>query len=79
MMRRNAAINYMLAIAEDHYDGTDVNLTALAEQCAAHFGEDGIDGPRDDPGHPICDWAIVAAERFTASKAEDQDESTTLA
>ncbi|MCP4592004.1 MAG: hypothetical protein GY842_14815 [bacterium] len=73
-MRRNAAINYMLTIAEDHYDGIDVNLTRLAEECAAHFGEDEIGGPLDDPDHPVWDWAIIAAERFTTSKTGDHDE-----
>ncbi len=35
----------------------DVNLTALAEACADHFGQADEDGPLDDPGHWIWECA----------------------
>ena len=37
----------------------EVDSTALAEACAAHFDVDGLRGPLDDPDHWIWDVAIV--------------------
>jgi hypothetical protein len=40
----------------------DVNLTALAEACADHFGQADEDGPLDDPGHWIWECAAEFGE-----------------
>ena len=40
-------------------DCGDVNHTALAEMCAAHFDMNGVGGPLDDPDHWIWEVALV--------------------
>jgi hypothetical protein len=40
----------------------DVNLTALAEACADHFGQADEDGPLDDPRHWIWECAAEFGE-----------------
>ena len=35
-MRKREVIAYMVSVADDHYDGIDVSLTHLAEDCAGH-------------------------------------------
>jgi len=46
--------------AESHRDDCgEVNHTALAEECAAHFGMNGVDGPLDDDTHWIWEVALI--------------------
>lgn len=58
-------------------DCGEVNCTALAEACAAHFGADDVSedpdapAPLDDDGHWIWDAAVDAARVFEAGRDEE--------
>jgi hypothetical protein len=72
-MTKREAIDFMVSIAEEFDDGASVNLTRLAEECAAAFDCNHEGGPLDDPTHEIWDWAVIAAERYNGSITERRD------
>ena len=53
---------WMWLHAEEYREGCNINLTALAEACADHFGQADEDGPLDDPGHWIWECAAEHGE-----------------
>jgi hypothetical protein len=53
---------WMWLHVEEYREGADINLTALAEACADHFGQAEEDGPLDDPGHWIWECAAEHGE-----------------
>ena len=57
-----AARAWMLAHIEEHRDPktSELDMTSIAEACAAAFGEDDEGGPLDDETHWIWDLAFEA-------------------
>lgn len=63
LFTRSSARRWMQAHADEHTDPRtgELNLTAIAEACAAAFGVDGIGGPLDDETHWIWEVPVTLA------------------
>lgn len=60
---KSSVRSYMVSIVEDHRDPItgEINATGLAEDAAAAFDANDLDGPLDDETHWIWDVALEVA------------------
>jgi hypothetical protein len=59
---KSSVRSYMNSVVEDHRDPLtgEVNSTALAEDAAAAFDQNHLEGPLDDETHWVWELALAA-------------------